>query len=411
MAWYLGQLKVSNSLFAIITSTAPALIGIVLAPIVSIASDRYRSALGRRIPFLIASTPIAVLAMSGLAFTPVLAEFSHQLIPGLSLTAVKILFITVFWTILSVTSVVGGVVFFGLLNDVVPDKLLGRFYGSFRAISLIDGMIFNYWLIGLAPTHYTILMFGLTVLFGAALMLMSFNVKEGIYPEQPMARHENTGIIGKIWEETRSYLALCFSSRYYLSIFVMLTLAVIAFMPINTFALLYSIHIGIGMEHYGKILALTYGISLGLAIPLGWLSDKFHPLRMAIITLALYAIVMFAAYFTVVDAKSFSVALLLHGVLSGTYLTCTASLGNRLFPKATYAQFMAGAGILTSLSSFVIPFGVGALIDFRGGDYRWTFVVSIILAALSIVASVVVYRAFKKLGGPDAYIAPQANNV
>jgi len=51
-------------------------------------------------------------------------------------------------------AVVGGSVFGGLVNDVVPREVIGRFYGLFRASSLIAGMLFNYFLLEHAEAYY-----------------------------------------------------------------------------------------------------------------------------------------------------------------------------------------------------------------------------------------------------------------
>lgn len=91
--WYLKHLEVPNYLLALLISSFPALVGLILGPIISVKSDRHRGPRGRRIPFLLLTTPIAATAVLG-----------------------------------------------GLVNDVVPRELLGHFYGLFRAVSLIDGM-------------------------------------------------------------------------------------------------------------------------------------------------------------------------------------------------------------------------------------------------------------------------------
>jgi hypothetical protein len=41
--------------------------------------------------------------------------------------------------------VIANAVFGGLINDVVPPALIGRFFGLFRAVSLLAGIIFNFW--------------------------------------------------------------------------------------------------------------------------------------------------------------------------------------------------------------------------------------------------------------------------
>jgi hypothetical protein len=52
----------------------------------------------------------------------------------------------------------GNVVYMGLVNDVVPEKLLGRFLGFFRILSVLPGIIFGYFILGKAEAHFTVLL-------------------------------------------------------------------------------------------------------------------------------------------------------------------------------------------------------------------------------------------------------------
>src|SRR2546423_1950767 len=62
---------------------APAL-AMLLAPIISYRSDRYRSRLGRRIPFLLVATPPAFVGMTGLALSPIIGKWAHAALGGSS---------------------------------------------------------------------------------------------------------------------------------------------------------------------------------------------------------------------------------------------------------------------------------------------------------------------------------------
>ena len=58
----------SDMLTAILLSSLPAALGLVVGPVIGYKSDRLRSRMGRRIPILFFSTPFIVLSMVGLAF-------------------------------------------------------------------------------------------------------------------------------------------------------------------------------------------------------------------------------------------------------------------------------------------------------------------------------------------------------
>ena len=400
--WYLGQLGISNLLFALLTGSIPALLGISIAPIVSVMSDRHRGPRGRRIPFLLMTTPFAAGAMIGLGLTPLLARAVTGWLPGLDATTTALIGFCLSWTIFEIATIAGGAVFGGLLNDVVPPRLIGRFHGLFRAVSLIDGILFNYWLMGHTPGYFTPILVGLGLFYGVSFMLVCLKIREGSYPPvapaSPMHRSPVAGIAG--------YLRTCFSNPYYVSVFLMMTLAALAFLPMNPFAIRYASHLHIGMDAYGKVVALTYLISLLLAYPLGWLADVFHPLRVGAVTLGLYAGAMLWTASRAATGEAFLPALLLHGVCSGSYFTCSASLGNRLYPASHFARYASAAGILISLSALFFPVAMGALIDWGGGAYHWVFPAAGGIALCGLALTVSVYRQFLRHGGLQSYAAP-----
>lgn len=269
----------------------------------------------------------------------------------------------------------------------------------FRAVSLIDGIIFNFWLTGKIPTHFTLLLVVVGTFYGAAFMWVCFKVKEGEYPPPGP---KPTRMVG-----AKTYFKECFSNRYYVSVFVMMMAAALAFAPINTFSIPYAKSLGVDMDHYGKALAATYLVSLTLAYFLGWLADAFHPLRVSIATLIGYlAVTAYGALFATTPA-TFLPAFILHGVLSGCYFTSAASLGQRLFPHEKYAQFASAAGIVMAPASMVLAPAVGLVIDASHGVYRLTFIAGCGLALLALAAAWRVHGHFMRLGGPMGYVAPE----
>jgi MFS family permease len=404
--WYLKHLGVPNLLFALLISTFPAAIGLVLSPIISYKSDRHRGPRGRRIPFLLITTPIAAFGMLGLGFTPYLSRWVHGHFPGQSEMVVAVLCFGVFWAAFEFATIAAGSVFGGLIGDVVPAPLLGRFYGLFRAVSLIDGMIFNYWLIGRVDTHYSAILIVIAVFYGTGFMWVCYKVREGSYPPPPPEEAGAPGPLGGFISGARTYFRECFSHAYYVWVFILLTVASICFMPVNTFTIPYANSLGMNMDTYGKCMALTFTVSLLLAYPLGWLADIFHPLRMALGCLFGYIVVTAwgAAYAR--DTQTFSIALVLHGVLSGCYFTSAASLGLRLFPKSKYAQFASAAGVMGSVVSMGLGPLIGTLIDVTGNLYHYTFTAGCLLSCIALGAGWHVHGKFIRLGGPKNYVAP-----
>jgi len=404
--WYLGQLKISNFLFGLLSSSFPALLGLVITPIVAIRSDRHRSRWGRRIPFLIVMTPIAMVGMIGLALTPLFAEWMHRLFPDQSKVTVAVLCFGVFWTVFEFATIASQAVLGGLFNDVIPRELIGRFYGLFRAVSLIDGMIFNYWIIGRVPRHFTLILFLTGLFYGVIFAWVCFKVKEGEYPPPPPRDLVNAGKVVRFMDGVRLYFRECFSKRYYLAVCVMLMTASLCFAPVNIFSIPYARSVGMDMNDYGKAVALVYFISLCLSFFLGWLADLFHPLRMAMVMLLGYALATVWGGIFATTSSTFFVALVLHGVLSGCYFTSAASLGQRLFPQEKFAQFASAAAMVAAPANMLLAPVMGMFIDRLGNVYRYTFLVGCGLALLAFIVACFVYKSFIRLGGPKAYQAP-----
>lgn len=57
-AWFLDKQKVPSLVFGLLVNTFPALIGMVLRPVISVKSARHRGRWGRRIPFLLVTMPV-----------------------------------------------------------------------------------------------------------------------------------------------------------------------------------------------------------------------------------------------------------------------------------------------------------------------------------------------------------------
>ncbi|MEZ0216053.1 MAG: MFS transporter [Rariglobus sp.] len=404
--WYLNHLDVPNVLFGLLLTSFPAALSFVLVPIISVKSDHHRGKWGRRIPFLLATTPLAAAGMIGLACAPLISRWVHAHFPGQSEMLVALVCFGVFWATFEFATIAGSALFGGLINDVVPKELLGRFYGLFRAVSLIDGMIFNYWIIGKVPGHFTLIMAVIGVFYGTAFTWVCLKIKEGSYPPPPPRSPGAPGILPGLWRGSLMYFRECFSNRYYLSVLVMMTAAVLAFAPVNVFAIPYARSLGVNMDTYGKCLALTYLISLCLSYFIGWLADAFHPLRMSMVSLLGYFAVTVWAWLYANTPGAFLGAWVAHGVLSGCFFTSAASLGQRLFPREKFAQFSSAAAMMMAPCNMALAPLVGLAIDRTGKVYPYTFLFGGILAFAGLATALVVHRQFMKLGGPVNYQAP-----
>lgn len=403
----LKQMQASDLFIALVVGSVPAGLGLLLGPIVAVRSDRHRGRWGRRIPYLFLPTPFIVVSLVGMAFTPELGAALHGVLGGASPgeRVCALIVFSLMWSLFEVASVTANAVFGGLINDVVPPTLVGRFYGLFRATSLLAGMAFTFHLMGRAEQHFAAIFIGIALIYGLGFALMCWRVREGEYPplEDAPAAHDTPAAGGALGR----YLRECFTQPYYLWLFLAMTLGLVAGNPVNSFGVFYAKHVGLGLDGYGKYLALTYAISLLLALPVGWLADRWHPLRVGLAAITAYGLAMLAAGTLVREGGQFALAFVLHGVLSGIYLTGTAALGQYLFPRTRFAQFQSAMSLMAALGYMVVPPLMGAWLDATGNEYRHTFIASGALALGAALAFVMVHRHFQRLGGAGGYRAPE----
>lgn len=403
----LNKFGASDLVAGLLFGSLPPAIGIILVPIISYKSDRHRGRWGRRIPFLLIPTPIVVMALVGLAFSPVLgAHLDKALGPhSWGLNPCILIILGLSWTLFEFATVTANALYGALINDVVPQNLLGRFYGLFRAFSLIAAIIFNFWIIGKAEALYAWIFLGIGALYGLGFTLMCLKVKEGEYPPRPAmdVGRKTRGFFGS----AKTYFQECFGNTYYWWFFGAMTLSAVATGPVNLFSVFFAKSLNMGVDSYGRCLALTYVISLVLAYPLGWLADRFHPLRMNIMILALYALVTLWGGLFVRDPWTFGIALVVHGVVAGAWATCTASIAQRMLPKGEFAQFDSARGMILSFGFMLLAPALGLFLDHVHHNYRYTFLVGFGLTLAALLTSLVLQKKFMALGGPANYVAPE----
>ncbi|HEY0944946.1 MAG TPA: MFS transporter, partial [Opitutaceae bacterium] len=402
----LRQLQASDFLVGALIGSLPQALGMIITPVIAVKSDRHRGRRGRRIPFLMVPAPIASLALIGMGYTRELGAWLDTLLASQSpgLITCQLLAFAVCWVVFDIFTVFVNAVFDSLINDVVPSSLIGKFFGLFRAVSLLAGIIFNFWIIGYVENHYQTIFLGLSVIYGGGLVLMCLYVREGpLPPPEASAREARPGFL----KSAKTYVKECFANPYYVWVFLALTFGSLAGGPVNTFSIFYAQSLGISMERYGRLLVVTFITSFALSFVLGWLADKFHPLRVGLATLVLYAAVMLWGAWAATNETVFNIVFIAHGVLMGSYLTGTASIRQRLFPREKFAQFWSASNIVVGVGYVVIPPAVGALLDATGHVYRYTFIGGGIIALIGIAAYAAVYRRFTALGGPTAYVPPR----
>ncbi len=385
----------SDFLNTLLIVSLPAVLGLVLGPVISVHSDSTRSRWGRRIPYLALTTPVAALAIAGFAYSPAIGQSIAHLTGAAEKPAV-LWTLGIFWGIFEVATIISGSIFGALVNDVVPHRLLGRFYGLFRIVSLLCGILFNYWFLGFAASHMKALFLSVAVVYGAGFLYMCLKVKEGEYP--PPEKSSRRGAAAAI----ATYCRECYSQPYYLLIYFFGTAMALSIAPVNSFSMFYAQALNIDMGIYGKFLAVTYMISFVLSYFLGALADRIHPLRASVLFMGLYAVMGTVSFFFIRDTASYGVAFVAHGVLAGGYLTVSASLFQRLLPRDQFAQFSSAGGLINCIAMILFVPLIGKFLDWTGHRYQYTYLLGGLLAFLSVILGLLLYGQFRKRHAEEA---------
>src|SRR5207244_3486673 len=108
---------------------------------VSTWSDRHRGPLGRRMPFMLYSTPPLALFLILLGFSPSIAIWMQRISPalfgGIAVTSLTIGLIAVTNTLYQFFDTFPQSVYYYLWTDVIPPQLMGTFACLFRVCSTL----------------------------------------------------------------------------------------------------------------------------------------------------------------------------------------------------------------------------------------------------------------------------------
>ncbi len=414
----LKALGAPNLTLSLIVSTIPSILNMLLNPIISFRSDRFRSRWGRRIPFLLMATPFLSLALVLMGFSSELGVFIHHMYfahaTQWSSTWVTILVIGVLMVFFQFFNMFAKTVCWYFFNDVVPLAFMARFLGMCRMAGGAAGSLYNYFIFKHALTHMREIFVGAALLYFVAFMLMCWRVKEGEYPP-PVS---NVGGGHGFWASARTYVVECMGHRIYLYYFLS-SVCMTCANACAVFNVFLPLSMGITLEQLGKLGAIVGSVAVLLSYPAGALGDRFHPLRVFFwINLILLVIAPFNLIWLVrtFDPRTtfhimivFSV---IHLPFSAIYTAVAFPMQMQLFPKDRFGQFCSANALMQSIFNIAATLAAGVFMDFLqkhfsqtslGKDYSYRFIPcwSLFFTMMNMLLLTLVYREWKRLGGRD----------
>lgn len=404
---YMKDLEASNKMIGVMTGSIGGIVNVLFLPNISMASDRHRGRWGRRIPFLFWSTPCAVGALVLVGFSSEIGAWLHRslvALPGaVSVSMVTLGLLSVLVVAYHFFNMVLVNIYNCLLRDVVPPELMARFLALFRVVGTLGTFVFSWYLFPHVVEHRQVVCAGIGFTYLAAFLLMCWRVKEGEYPPPSTAESRTS-----FFRSFVAYFREALSVPIYRNYLIMYAMVTAASTSAGAFVTLFARNsLQLSMDDIGKVLAWSALGSALTYVPMGYLCDKITPMRVALISLLALAVAWGLGFFLAQDRTTWLVYSVVVAMLPsvGWNLGFNA-LTMQLFPTEKFGQLSTSLNVFGYGSIIVGNYLAGWFIDLVGSDYRMIFVWSLGWFTLAVVPMALVYRDWKRFGGPHHYVAP-----
>jgi maltose/moltooligosaccharide transporter len=420
----LNQMGANDTVNAVLNKSISYAVIFFLAPMVSVWSDRYRSRLGRRIPFLLWSTPLVGLFLILIGSydkltTVAMGQAEHLEVLGFTLTRKAVALGIMATAIIGFdfVNIFANTIYYYLFNDVVPQQFMSRFMSIFRMVAIISNMLYSKLIFPHMMDHFATIFIAGGIAYILGFGLMCLFVKEGEYPPPPA---EPAGKAGARFGAFASFFRECFTHRFYWYIFLTYMFQYVSYQA-GTFGILRNTKsLGLTLQQLGDVDFYAGFISLALIFPAGWLADKFHPVRVYLVSSFLQFLFVLAQCIWVFTDFGPRGNFLLYAALTFCFLpvftlqgAAEAPLLMKLLPKDKYGQFASANAMVRALAVIVAGALSGVFFDlldqtFHLGVWRyryytvwWAFFMIPMLVCLTLL-----YREWRRLGGARAFTPP-----
>jgi maltose/moltooligosaccharide transporter len=266
-------------------------------------------------------------------------------------------------------------IFSYLYWDVVPEPLMGRFQSMSKNATLIAGLVWSFFIFGLADKHMKEVYVGTAAICLVIYLISTWQIKEGDYP--PPDEHKKGGIFAPI----RAYFVECFSQPYYLWIFVASFLYQLGnsgnFYQSNY--LHYDLKLDLETigwtQGWARSVTVGFGALCGFAI--GSMTDRLKPVRLMGPAFVLLALVMLGQFFFVRDKWTYlywfcgsEVVRFSLGIVIGAFTV-------EIFPREKLGQFCSAQAVFYQFILNIMATPIAMLFDriqFNRLGFLWTAV-------------------------------------
>jgi maltose/moltooligosaccharide transporter len=286
----------------------------------------------------------------------------------------------------------------------------------FRLISTASTSLYSFFIFPYSGTHATEIFVGVACLFAFGFGLMCLNVREGEYPPPPPYDHGEHGTVAAIKtfaKETHSI-----PHYWYMWLFSFLTSMAGG---AGMFGLYFSLALGLSMGQLG-IINGTVGILVSvLTIGAGWLADRYHPIRVVLVGIAIGALIVAPSGLiwlfwhpgtNLIFWVSFAIAICLGAPSQALTFMGDPPMLMRILPRSRYGQFCSTAAFWRAMGGIIGGLLAGIYLDyvarFVGPERAYYYLpfFGLVFNVPGLYLLFKLYQSWKKLGGDTDYVAP-----
>lgn len=351
----------SDAFIVVMLSSVVGIMNMIMNPILSFNSDRCRSRLGRRIPFILYTAVPLGVAMAALPYYPQLAALLPEGgVLGISFKeiffAVGIVFYVFNWLFI-------GALFFYLIPDVIPVKLMGRFYGVFRVAGILAGVAYNKYIFTASVENAKVIYPIVGISYAVSIIIMCIFVKEGQYPP-PAVISDRQVWYRRLAGAVKTYAKDCFSQKYYWW-YYMIGMSFGLSGCINVFwNFFYTDGCQMSLQEVGNIGVILGVVGFISCFCAGFVVDKFGGFTVAMISLFMMGVFDILGGMLIHDYTTALIWRIPLSVFSSIYAVTGGRILVEVFPRTRFGQFCAAQAMFISLISAIIAVPVGKLSDF-----------------------------------------------
>jgi maltose/moltooligosaccharide transporter len=253
---------------------------------------------------------------------------------------------------------------FYLYADVVPGELMGRFLAAFRLVGSLGALIFQWYLLPQFEVKPILVWTISGAVYLVFFWLMIYFVKEGSYEPPKVMSWKNL---------VKNYVNDGLGNRYIW--FLWLTLGTIALAtPTWSFIVLYAKEeLHFSLEKIGHYTGYGTMATMVVALPAGWLIDRYGAKWVWGIAALALGLVNLWAYVGVHDEKSMIFFMIGNFSINAFLSTALLPMLYQHIPKDRFGEVVSAQSFVVQGFTFISTNALGQIIVWLGQGYKISF--------------------------------------